>query len=295
MRSTGANEGAEPMNRTTLELTHKPVPESEFGAYLRHYQYDKTSVTSRIAEVVETPDWRRERIVFSGAKEEPALAYLYLPRNHTPPYQVIEFVPGDDVFYGRSVPVYVESLLAPYIKSGRAVLAVVLRGFLERNWPKDHVWPDEHSVKYRDMVVNWATDLRRGLDYLETRSDIDTKRIAYCGASSGASSYGLIYAAIEPRYRSVLFLGGGIRPEMAGFIAEANPIQFAPYIRPPKLMLSGRYDEVFPLKEGIEPLQRILREPKRLILYDGGHFATLETAVPIVNAWLDQTLGRVAP
>ena len=33
--------------------------------------------------------------------------------------------------------------------------------------------------------------------------------------------------------------------------------------------------------------------PERLVLYDGGHFATPETAVPVVNAWLDQTLGVV--
>ena len=59
-------------------------------------------------------------------------------------------------------------------------------------------------------------------------------------------------------------------------------------------MLSGRYDEVFPFREGIEPLFQMLREPKRLALYDGGHFATHEIAVPVVNAWLDQTLGRPA-
>jgi hypothetical protein len=43
-------------------------------------------------------------------------------------------------------------------------------------------------------------------------------------------------------------------------------------------MLSGRYDEVFPLKDGVEPLYRILQELKRWVLYDGGHFATLENA-----------------
>src|SRR5260370_30140593 len=186
-------------------------------------------------------------------------------------------------------------LLAPYTNSGRAVLGVVLRGFLERKWPLDHVSPDVRSVKYRDKVVNWATDLRRGLDYLETRKDINAERIAYCGVSSGSSLYGLIYTAIEPRYRSVVFLGGGLRPEMSEVIGEANPAHFAPYIRAPKLMLSGRYDEVFPLKEGIEPLYRILREPKRLVLYDGGHFATFETAVPVVNEWLDQTAGSGGP
>src|SRR5262249_23088257 len=151
-----------------------------------------------------------------------------------PPYQVIQFVPGDDVFYGRPVPMYIETLMAPYIKSGRAVFGVVLRGFLERSWPKSYSPPDEKSVRYRDLMVEWTTDLRRGLDYLETRPDIDAHRIAYCGVSSGASMYGLVYTAVEPRYRSVVFLGGGIRPAMANVIGEANPFHFAPYIRAPK-------------------------------------------------------------
>ena len=34
-------------------------------------------------------------------------------------------------------------------------------------------------------------------------------------------------------------------------------------------------------------------EPKRLALFDGGHFASLEIAAPIVNGWLDETLGPV--
>jgi formylglycine-generating enzyme required for sulfatase activity/DNA-binding winged helix-turn-helix (wHTH) protein len=292
-RPEGPHEGAEGISTTASDISYTPVPESEYRALARHYEYDQTPVTARIDSVEEAPDWRRERIVFSGANDEPAIAYLYLPRNHHPPYQVIEFVPGDDVFYGRSVPTYIETFLAPYIKSGRAVLGVVLRGFLEREWPKGRVPPEERTVRYRDMVVNWAIDLRRGLDYLQTRQDVDTNRFAYCGVSSGASMYGLIYAAIEPRYRSVILLGGGVRAEMAQFIPEANPFHFAPYIHPPKLMLSGRYDEVMPLKESGEPLYRILREPKRLMLYDGGHFATLETAAPIVNGWLDETLGRV--
>jgi hypothetical protein len=36
-----------------------------------------------------------------------------------------------------------------------------------------------------------------------------------------------------------------------------------------------------------------LREPKKLVLYDGSHTPPIETAVPAINGWLDETLGSV--
>jgi pimeloyl-ACP methyl ester carboxylesterase len=144
-------------------------------------------------------------------------------------------------------------------------------------------------VEYRDQVVSWITDLRRGLDYLETRSDIDTSRIAYHGAS--ADGFKLILPAIETRYRTVVLWGTGI--DNLPYIPEANPINFAPHIRGPKLMFHGRYDETNPLKFAAEPFYKLLREPKRLVLYEGGHRPPLEVLVPTMNGWLDEKLGPV--
>jgi hypothetical protein len=63
----------------------------------------------------------------------------------------------------------------------------------------------------------------------------------------------------------------------------------------PKLLLNGRYDEVNTLKLRVEPLYKLLREPKKLVLYDGSHTPPIEIAVPVVNNWLDETMGRVKP
>jgi hypothetical protein len=115
---------------------------------------------------------------------------------------------------------------APLIKSGRAVLAMVLKGYLERDWPANYTAPPPTKVEYRDQVVNWITDLRRGLDYLETRSDIDTSRIAYHEASAGG--YGLILPAVETRYRTVVLWGASVEKSDTEKISEANPINFAP-------------------------------------------------------------------
>ena len=56
-------------------------------------------------------------------------------------------------------------------------------------------------------------------------------------------------------------------------------------------MLHGRFDESAPLKSEAEPLYNLLREPKQLEVFSGGHVPPLEVSVPIVNAWLDATLG----
>src|SRR5262249_45418456 len=108
------------------------------------------------------------------------------------------------------------------------------------------------------------------------------------------SFQGLILGAVEPRYRSAVFGGYGIYKRQLENIPEANPINFAPHIRMPKLILNGRYDEDFPLKAAAEPLYTLLREPKRLELFDGGHIPPLEVSVPTINRWLDETLGPVS-
>ena len=140
--------------------------------------------------------------------------------------------------------------------------------------------------------MNKATDLRRGLDYLATRADIDSSRIAYFGFSQGATE-GIIYAALDERYKSVVMMAGGIWRQPKDTLPEITLANFAPHLRAPKLMLNGRYDEVHYLTTVIEPLYNLYRDPKKLVLYDGSHTPPIEVAVPAINGWLDETLGTV--
>lgn len=266
---------------------------ADFESWLSHYRYDKTPLAAEVLEVQESEAWRREKIAYNGADDDRVIAYLYLPKNYTGPYQVIQFVPAGDVYGGYiTIAESVEMILPPLIQSGRAVFAVVFRGFKEREHPPDYRWPSYRSVKYREQVVGRAIDLCRGLDYLETRSDIDSSRIAYNGYSAGMEE-GLVYAAVESRYRSVVMISGGLSKASINWIAEASPHHFAPHIRAPKLMLSGRYDEAYSFKMEIEPLYRLLSEPKRIIVYEAGHTPPIEVAVPAINDWLNETLGPV--
>ncbi len=87
-------------------------------------------------------------------------------------------------------------------------------------------------------------DFRRSIDYLETRSDIDSKKLAYLGFSWGGI-YGAIIPAIEERLKaSILNVGGmwgNTRPEV-------NSIHYVTRVKIPTLMLNGRYDMTFPFE-----------------------------------------------
>jgi serine/threonine protein kinase/formylglycine-generating enzyme required for sulfatase activity/pimeloyl-ACP methyl ester carboxylesterase len=289
--AAGDQGGASLLAKAEVQV-YTPVSEARFLTWQGHYGYAQPSLDAEVIERKESDDWRREKITFVAAEGERAIAYLYLPKRYPPPWQVIQYMPGGDVFGGaRSISARVEASLAPFIKSGRAVLAVVLKGFSERAWPSNYSLPPIETIEYSDLIKNWMTDERRGLDYAVTRNDLDAGRIAYYAVSPNGLS--LCLPAIDTRYRSVILIGAGLHQSFAYALPEVNPFNLLPYIHAPKLLLHGRYDENVPLKSNAEPMQKLLRGQKRIVIYDGGHTPPLEIYVPPINNWLDETLGPV--
>jgi eukaryotic-like serine/threonine-protein kinase len=264
-----------------------------FATLASSYRYEKTPLDARIEQTIETPEWKREKITFNGANGARAIAYLYLPHHGPRPLQVMHYLPAGDVAYGfRSLPASMDERMAPFVRAGRAAFGVVLEGYVERLRPTSFVPPAATTIEFTEIMVNRVTDLRRGLDYLETRTDIDMTRMAALAPSAG-SVLGLILAALETRYRALVYVGAGLPGSYRAINAAANPINFAPHIRAPKLIVQGRYDEDTPIRTATEPLFKLLSEPKRLTLYDGGHVPSVEVLMSATSGWLDEHLGRV--
>lgn len=286
------DQGAMKLNLDERTPTYYPVDEETFKGFLSLYKYDRIPLDAQVLETVETPDWTRLKVSFTGVHEDLVLAYLFLPKQATKPFQCINFIPHSGVFYGFNTAETAEYILGPHIKSGRAVLAVVPKGAGEREWGSNYDRPGINTVKYREQTVNYATEFSLGLDYLATRDDIDMGNLAYVGVSWGAAG-GLIFAAVEDRYRTVVFIGGGLRKSYEEILPEANPINFLSYIKQPKLLLNGKYDEDFPFETHARPFYNLMREPKELALLEGGHVPPLEQRVSVINNWLDETLEPV--
>ncbi|HSG07367.1 MAG TPA: SUMF1/EgtB/PvdO family nonheme iron enzyme [Longimicrobiales bacterium] len=273
---------------------YSPVDEAGFRLLLAHYRYDRRPANPRVTDTVDAPAWTRESLWIDGPGADSVLLYFYAPTNATPPYQTIVYVPGGSVFCCETLREELEWAIGPVIQAGRAVMAVALQGSLDRGVPPGYQPPEPISVRFRDEMVRHATELRLGIDYIETRDDVDPDKLAYVGLSFGAGSR-LAFSAVDDRYKAVVYIGGGIDERVKPTLPEADNVNFAPYVSVPKLLVNGRNDEEHPWYTRALPLWNLLSEPKELVLVDGGgHVPPLEERIPAINGFLDRTLGPVA-
>jgi formylglycine-generating enzyme required for sulfatase activity len=267
-----------------------PAPEEEVRKLLAHYDYEGQAPLNEHVERIEADAWWRERIAYDGAYGERAHAYLYLPKHPEGPHQVIHFVPAGDVSLRcRTVPQSIEADYSSFVRKGRAVFVVVLRGYLERDRPRGWEEPDPATIACVDEKARDVIDLRRGLDYLLTRNELDARRVAYMTQSRGDIVMAL--PAIEPRYNAAIFVGDGMGMSDVPWHQAANPVHFLPLIQVPSLLVHGLYDEGAPWKTAAEPLYNLLTKAKgkKMVPYDGGHRPDPVDLVPAVNTWLDKT------
>jgi pimeloyl-ACP methyl ester carboxylesterase len=154
---------------------------------------------------------------------------------------------------------------------------------------------DERLAIWRDHQIAWAKDLSRLLDYLETRRDIDTTRVAYLGLSSGGVQ-GARLPVVERRIRTAILLSGGLQLTIP-YLPEVDPFNFVTHVTIPVLMLNGRYDNTFPVESSQRPLFEFLGtldKHKKHVIYEGGHGAfPRPDAVRECLDWLDKYLGPV--
>jgi eukaryotic-like serine/threonine-protein kinase len=262
----------------------KPADERAFEIYKDLHSYDKTELDAVVQSADDSsPSFRRETVTFRAAYgDERMKAHLYLPKNATPPYQIVVFYGDGNMAATRSI----RDLKGPFefiILSGRALIIPAYKGTLERG-------PAPES---RETMLAWSKDLGRSIDYLETRKDIDTRKLAFYGLSEGAV-HGVRLLAVEPRVRTAVLVSGGSTYKRA---AEVDPWNFAPRVKIPVLMLNGRDDFTFPLETNSIPLFRALgSHEKRQVLFDGGHvnLLTRMDLIQDIGDWLDQYLGPVS-
>jgi eukaryotic-like serine/threonine-protein kinase len=286
-----------PVPRQARDYAHeRPVSDEVFNAFRSLYSYDKGPLDAR-AESVEDgdPRWRKERVSYRAAYgDERVPAYLFLPKNATPPYQTVVFFPGAGARQVTSSANLRETdRVTMLVGSGRALIFPIYKGTYERTVPELRGTPPFTTAAYRDWVITLAKDLRRSIDYVETRPDLDVTKLAYVGSSWGGA-LGALLPAVEPRIKAnILIIGGFFETKP---FPEVDQINFAPRITVPTLMLGGRYDFRFPLETSQRPMFRLLGTPtehKRHVLFDTGHALKAEQIASATYAWLDQYLGLV--
>ena len=276
-------------------LGEKPVSDETFNIFLRIYAYDKKPLNAEIEYVDDSErDWVKQKITFDAAYgNERIIAYLFLPKRSTPPYQLVVYFPGDGAIRSTSSEdaLYLTNIDF-LVKGGRAVMYPIYKGTYERGDELQNGYPNE-TIFYKEHVILWAKDLGRSIDYLETRDDIDIDKLAYYGFSWGAFMGGNMLA-IEKRIKVGILYVAGLRFERS--LPEVDPIHFLPHISIPVLMLNGKYDYIFPVETSQRPFFELLGTPKKAkkwIVYDVGHYVPKVVLAKETLDWLDHYLGGV--
>jgi len=274
----------------------KPAADSVFAAYKVMYWYDPRrpldAESQGIAET--TADWTKEKITIdAGYAADRLPVFLFLPKNVRPPFQAVVFFPSARVNLMPSSDTLGDMDFIDYvIQSGRAVIYPIYLGTYERSKETD-AWPG--TAGSRELLIRQSREVRRVVDYLDTRPEIDKSRLAYLGVSQGSAD-GVIFTALEDRFRAIVFLDGGF------FLGPADPgtdqVDFAPRIDKPVLMMNGRYDFTFPPDLAQAPMLRMIgtpKEDKRRVVLDTPHNIALrkpELSREVLG-WLDKYLGNV--
>ena len=272
----------------------KPVPENIFQVYRDQFSYDPVELDLQIESTDDSADdWTEQKVSFKAAYEgERVVVYLFLPKTARPPYQTVIVFPGSGAIrrnsLGPELPFYARSVA----KGGRVLAWPIYKGTYERNEGLASTWPNE-THQYVDYVIKWAQDLRRTIDYLETREDIDRDRLAYLGFTWGGR-LGAIIPAVEERLKVSILLSGGLAAGRSR--PEVDQINFISRVKIPVLMLNGRYDAIEPLNSAQLPMLQFFGSPagqKRHVVYDSGHSLPRNEAIKEILNWLDEHLGPI--
>ena len=238
------------------EIDLTPVSLDVFAALRRQYEYDPTPLNPKTKlEPQSRSDWRLEVVTIDTAYGE------QMERATISAQRQPAAVPGCCVFpklrrrhEDRGRQCRREQLALLHSPQWTGTGCADLRRHVR---PTAHPYPGFNLRAKVQLVIRWAQDLMRTMDYLETREDIDVDKVAYYGFSLGGT-YAPVFTAVEQRFAaSVLISGGTIfrLPE------EHRPVNFAPHVTVPTLMIGGKNDPQAPVETYQRPILELLGAP----------------------------------
>lgn len=254
--------------------TSKAFPIDEY------YAYDQAiPLRDSLSLLKDTTDFKLYHISYQSVHQKKVSGLLSLPKISPSPLPVVILMHGlgdnknvDYVAYGNDL----------FLKNGYAVLRIDFSEHGERKGDfHDFSLTGKYKYWSRDIIIQTVFDLRRAVDFIETREELDAQRIGYYGISLGGIT-GTIFCGIDNRIKvPIVALAGGqlnllyekeaLTKEAKDFVSIIEPLNFVKKIAPrPFLMLNAKNDEIVP------PLMSTLlfneaQEPKEIIWYDAKH------------------------
>ena len=254
--------------------TNAAFPVSEY------YGYDKAlPLQDSLSLTLETDEFKLFAVSYTSVHDQKVTALLSVPKTGTAPLPVIVLMHGlgdrktvDYVSYGNDL----------FLKNGYAVLRLDISEHGDRkNDFYDFTLTGPYKYWSRSIITQTVFDLRRAVDFIETRAELDADRIGYYGISLGGI-IGTVFCGVDDRVKvPVVALAGGqmnllyeedaLSDTAKDFVSIIEPLNFVTQISPrPFLMLNAKNDEIVP------PIMSKLlfnkaKSPKEIIWYDAKH------------------------
>lgn len=150
-----------------------------------------------------------------------------------------------------------------------------------------------------EFYFQQVLDIRRGLDLLLARKDVDSSRVAYVGHSYNANVGGVL-SGVEKRFKTFVLMAGSLsdaedlrsdHPEMVklrGSVGKEkieqiiretnwqNPANFVGHAAPASVLLQYAYEDGFLDEARDRRYFALVSEPKELKFYKAGHALNAE-------------------
>lgn len=244
------------------------------------YEYDRNfPLDPQVRPIEDAAGHSLHHVNYLSTHDQRVTGLLAVPQPASGPVPVIVFLHGLDDSKSED---YMEYGNRVFVRSGYAVFRIDAHNHGERrryDYELDLI--EGYPYWSRQIGIQTVFDLRRAVDFLATRPEIDASRIGYFGASFGGL-IGVVFAGVEARVKvpvialaggglNLLFGARGVSPAVDDFLSVIEPLNFVGKIAPrPLLMINARRDETVP-PMAARWLYAQAEEPKHIIWYDTEH------------------------
>jgi len=235
---------------------------------------------------------------YASPVEGRVTAYLVVPPGEGPFAGIIFAHPGDG-----SRASFLDEAVALAEMGAVSIL-------VDSPWARPAPWQRELNYvpeNDRDVYTQEIVDLRRAVDLLASRGEVDAERIGFVGHSYGAHVGGVL-AGVEKRIRAYVFMAGvpalsdripgriaNVLPEedLAAYLEATRPLDAVHYVghaAPAALLFQcGREDEIIAEATSLRYYEAG-SQPKQIVWYEAGHSLDDQARLDRAN-WLGEQIG----
>ncbi len=266
----------------------------------KYYEYDQElPLLDSVFLMADSSDYHLYYLKYQSVHDEVVTGLLTLPREGVQPFPTVILLHG---MGDRKTVDYIEAGNQYLINAGYAVLRLDISNHGDRKkYDYDFDLTEGYRYWTRDIITQTVFDLRRAVDFIYTREELDHDRIGFFGISLGGI-IGTIFCSVEERIEvPVIVLAGGNLNLMFGrdafsgdtkdYLSIIDPVNYVAKISPrPLLMINAENDDVVPPITS-KLLYKAAKKPKEIIWHPSKHHdLPIEKAYPEGIQWLKKHL-----